>query len=57
MAITKTEEEFLTPAPTVNEAAFTRMCAVLELDESERQLVRMAISTYETAKGRHDGKH
>jgi len=33
------------------------MCAVLELDESERQLVRMAIAAYETAKGRHDGQN
>ena len=54
---TKEQLDFITPASPVNEPAFERMCAVLELDESDRQLVRMAISTYETAKGRHDGKH
>ena len=57
MAMTEAEKEFLTPASPVNEAAFSKMCAVLELDASERQLARMAISTYETAKGRHDGQH
>jgi hypothetical protein len=55
--VTKKEEEFLTPASTINELAFNRMCSVLDLAEDERRLARMAISTYETAKQRHDGQH
>lgn len=55
--VTKQDEGFLTPASTITEAAFARMCGVLDLSEDERRLARMAISTYETAKQRHDGKH
>jgi hypothetical protein len=55
--VSKQDEEFLTPASTINEAAFNRMCGVLDLSEDEQRLVRMAISTYETAKRRHDGQH
>jgi len=55
--VSKPEEDFLTPAPTVNDAAFIRMCGILELTDDEQRLARMAISTYETAKQRHDGKN
>jgi hypothetical protein len=55
--VSKVEEKFLTPAPTINEAAFKVLCEVLELDDEEQQIARLVISTYETAKERHDGRH
>jgi hypothetical protein len=53
---TEAELDFITPASPVNDAAFERMCQVLELSEDERILTRMAISNYETQKQRGDGK-
>jgi hypothetical protein len=55
--ITTAEEDFLTPAPIINETAFDKMCSILNLTEDERQLARFVICTYETAKDRHGGKH
>jgi hypothetical protein len=53
---TKEQLDFITPASPVNEPAFERMCKILDLSDEDRRLARMAVSTYETAKGRHDGK-
>jgi len=51
-------DDFLVPPPVVNDAAFERVCSVLDIaDPEERQLARMAIGAYETVKQRHSDKH
>ena len=58
MPLVKEEDEFLTPPPVVNDAAFKRMCEVLNLDEDEQRLTRIAVASYEVAKQNvGDGKH
>jgi hypothetical protein len=54
----RAEQEFVTPAPVINEAALQEAYRVGEIDDEEtRRLVRFAILAYEVAKERHPAKH
>lgn len=50
MALTKEEEEFLTPLPLLNDAAFKLMCEKLQLSDQERQFAWITIASYEMSK-------
>ena len=54
----RAEEEFLTPAPVINEAALREAYRLGGIDDEDtRRLVRFAILAYEVAKERHPAKH
>jgi hypothetical protein len=54
----RAEQEFLSPARVINEAALQEAYRVGEIhDEETRFIVRCAILAYEVAKERHAPKH
>jgi hypothetical protein len=54
----RAQEEFLTPASVINEAALQEAYRVGEIhDEETRFIVRCAVLAYEVAKEQHAPKH